>query len=355
MARKPNFPPFVPGRIVHGKYRLVLRPHRPSFALGTVPAADAGTSPSPYASLAATFECVTVEQDAEGTTITITISQAEETAPDEIEAFERVMSSINAARFVDLEVSHEFDEFFEAGGRRYKCFAIFHRLRNPTLRRLRVDARFRGFGFYDARGPFLQYPAWRGLQTLVLTGSDGSQNTHLSLVQTLLLHSRSLLAICIGRCGGVLPGRACTCWDDWDRKEFNFNGMARVVKMGYGSFEHIWRMVAAHRRTIKRTQVAAMNLLLLAHWSPLPPEIWSMVGEYLEADGIMDAPQFNRARELVPLATLAQRALAMRDVETEQFGEALEEWLAAEGFSYGAAADQVTSTSSTGPVSTDPS
>lgn len=303
--------------------------------LGTVPEVDAATSPSPYESLSA-FECVTVEQEAEGTTITITISQAEETASDEIEAFERVMSAVNAARFVDLEVSHDFDEHFEGGGRRYGHHAIFHRLRNPALRRLRIDGLSRGrYGFTPNEGEFMARPAFRGLQTLVITPSDGSQKSHLSLVWELLRDSRSLLAVCIGRCGGVRPGRACTCWDEWDPKEFNFNGMARVVKSGYSSFEGIWRAIAAHRGSTKRTQVAAMSFLALAESSRLPPEIWSMVGQYLVADGTMNASQFKRARELAPLATVAQRTLAMRGVATDQFAEALEEWLSAEGFSYG--------------------
>ncbi|WOO81950.1 uncharacterized protein LOC62_04G005462 [Vanrija pseudolonga] len=235
------------------------------------------------------------------------------------------MSVVNGLRLVDLEISHVFTHT-ESGDSRYTDHAVLHRLSNPNVRRLRTKRRM-----HRGLVQCLNNNALRGLQTIVMTEADGRQAPQLRDASTWIYCSPSLLSICIGRCTGE-PGRRCTCWDEWDRYEFDLRlKRTQKVSFEYGCFKRFWETSAAHRKTTKRTQVAAMNFLALADSSLLPLELWAMVGDFLDD---LDALQSKRARELVSVAGVAERTRAMRGLEGVEFVDALEDWLAAEGFSY---------------------
>ncbi|WOO81948.1 uncharacterized protein LOC62_04G005460 [Vanrija pseudolonga] len=238
------------------------------------------------------------------------------------------MSAVNDARLVDLEVRHEIDSWkLRGGGSRYYEHAVFHRLRNPNLRRLRAQR-------LDGCSKYLPRPVSRGLQTLVHPrGNHTYQRGEFGWVGNYIEACPSLLDVCVGLCGLVPDGNVrCKCWDRW-KNEYREFGM---VKYDYGKCaRHARKISKAHHQRTKRTQVAAMSILALSGCVPLPPELWDMVGEHLEANGTMDLRQFRRARELVPLANVSERTRAMGGLEGEEFVDALEEWLSAEGFSYG--------------------
>lgn len=270
--------------------------------------------------------CVTVQETLESTTIIITVATTEEKDPDMASAFDRVMAVVNDMRLVDLEINHLFKQT-EYGDSRYTNYAVIRRLSNPNVRRLRVKKLM--YRYFEAR---VREQALRGLQTIVITDSDGLQASQLRDASTWIYDSHSLLSVCIGRCTGE-PGRRCTCWDEWDPYEFDFRlKRARKVSFDYSCFTRLWDTSAAHRKSTKRTQVAAMGVLALLSDSPLLPlEVWAMVGEFV---GDLDARQFKRVRDLVSVAGVAERTRAMRGLEGDEFVDALEDWLAAEGFSY---------------------
>lgn len=314
-----------------GKYTLILRPHVPKLALGTI----AHTAPTLSFEPLAAFKCVSVRQNDVRAIITIKITKPNQTDPAEIDAFECVMSAVNDARLVDLEFRHDVDSStLKNGVGRYEAHAFFHRLRNPNLRRLRLP-RLVGCQTY------LPSPAARGLQTLVTPRGNGTfQRDSFWWVGPYIEACPSLLDVCTGLCSSVRDGNVrCKCWDGF-KPEYRANGM---FKYDYGKCaRHARKIRTVHHRRIKRTQVAAMTILAVSECVPLPPELWDMVGEHLEANGSMDLRQFRQARELVPLASLSQRTHAMRSLEGEEFVDALEEWLSAEGFSYGIEGGQTT-------------
>ncbi|WOO81951.1 uncharacterized protein LOC62_04G005463 [Vanrija pseudolonga] len=323
--------PFAPDRIIHGRYTFKLRAHQPKVVLGSAGALDTAA----FLPLAA-LKSVSVMQRYDTTTIIVTVCTTTKrvlnTRRRGPTALEQVIFALNASRMTDLEIAHEVVGGCEWWDRKYLGHAVLYRLDSATLRRLTVD----GFGGHDVR--FLQGPRAGRIQKLAAPEHCyGSTHLGMQRAEVAIAASKRVASVCVR---AEACERKCTCWAAYPAFEPPPPGSSSNEADSEESLRETYgRLVSTaeeHRRQTKATQRAALNLLTLGdalgERDPLPPELWAMVGDYLDAMGCLDAAQFERRQLARGEARLALRARAMAHLANEEFGTGLEEWLSAEGF-----------------------